>query len=102
MFMSVLLLTHGKEPQFLHGKLIFMKSIIIIFCLFISVSCFSQKKDSLLNVTDSTAILSIRDINAILTYLSTQEMKPATFLLFKNAIDQVVQKRVKEFIKPKK
>lgn len=75
-----------------------MKKIILIVFLFISVTSFSQKKDSL-QMTDSTAILSIIDVNDLLKYLSNQEMKPITFILIKSAFENMINEKKKQLQK---
>lgn len=84
-----------------------MKKLLIpIFILFFAGTCHASiidtvKVPSAQPLTDSTALLSIKDVNQLLQFLSAQEMKPSVFLLFKNGLDQLIQTRIKEFQKPK-
>lgn len=84
-----------------------MKLIIL---LLISSVCFGQAKDTvkqksinanLQQATDSTALLSIRDIQTLAKYLE-DKMLAKDYNLVINAIGQLIEARVKEYaVKPK-
>lgn len=82
-----------------------MKLIIL---LLISSVCFGQAKDTvksrpsnLQQATDSTALLSIRDVQTLAKYLE-DKMLAKDYNLVINAIGQLIEARVKEYaVKPK-
>jgi hypothetical protein len=82
-----------------------MKKTIIAFALVIvSLTSFSQKKDSVPQITDSTLLFSLRDINELDAVIQKQFTiseisKYQTVLAF---IRKMVADRVKELQEPKK
>lgn len=79
-----------------------MKKLLIIPIIFFCFLSYGQKKDSTAKpLTDSTALLSIRDVNKLLEYLSDMEMRPSLFMSIKNSLDQLIQQRIRELNKPK-
>jgi len=76
-----------------------MKCIIIL--LFIGSACFGQAKDTakvkLVNeITDSTGLLGIRDIQSLSKFLE-DKMIAKDYNLVMNAISQLIEARAKEY-----
>lgn len=76
-----------------------MKKAILVVLVVISLNAFSQKKDSVQQVTDSTALFSLKDLNEIDKVIQTQFAisERSKYQAILNFMQQLLATRVKEW-----
>lgn len=65
-----------------------MKKIPVVLLMLISLSCFAQKQDSVVQVNDSVPTISVNDINALLNfYYDQKQISPKDYDLIRSFKD---------------